>query len=147
MLASHAKTKARESGNREPDQCRGRTVLVADEDIAFVFWLATVLAEAGYQVVPATNCQDVLSRIKDLKGKVDVIILNPALKGSSELPRMLEKSERPLRIVLTQEPGMSLSDTFCSYPTLEKPSPLASHQRWSHELHKTLNKSNLMLVG
>jgi len=146
MLPSSVSSHARAIGQRERDYGRGRTVLVADDDIAFVFWLGAVLAEAGYQVVPATNCAQVLSRMNKLKGKVDVVILNPALRGAFQLPPMLEKSGIPLRIVLSQEPGTRLSGTFSSYPNLEKPSAPVSCERWCHQLHKTLNKSNLVPV-
>ena len=67
------------------ERSHGQTVLIIDEDSAFVFWLAKLLSDAGYYSLPGLNCQQALSHIRELNATIDAVIVDPNLPGVPEM--------------------------------------------------------------
>lgn len=60
-----------------------KTVLIVDEDLGFVFWLGHLLNDAGYQVWPARNGEDAAALMEELGAELDLLIINPNLRGAA----------------------------------------------------------------
>lgn len=57
----------------------GPTIMVVDEDLGLICRLGKILAEAGYQVVPAFNSRQAASLIEKLHITPDLVIANLSL--------------------------------------------------------------------
>src|SRR5690349_17271688 len=79
------------------------TLLIADRDLGFVFWLGQALGRLGYQVLPATNVPQAASYAEQFR--VDLLILNPALPNILALVKSLQHSQTDLKI-LAIPPGL-----------------------------------------
>jgi hypothetical protein len=80
------------------------TVLIADHDLGFVFWLGKLLAEAGYHALPAKRVSDAAQLAAQFE--VNVLVVNPGLNGAADFVRTLSVSEGPVIIQIggqTQE--------------------------------------------
>jgi hypothetical protein len=109
---------------------RSPLVLIVDEDLGFVWWLSGIFSEAGCQVVPALNAGDSASMTSELDLDVDVLVVNPALAGVSEMIESLSRSRSPKIVTIREhdkEDGAVYADA-----TLERPSGLGaiSQQDW-----------------
>jgi hypothetical protein len=63
------------------------TVLIVDQDLGFVWWLGEILHSGGCTVVPALNCQQAITLMKELRLNLDLIIVDPILR---DVPSMIE---------------------------------------------------------
>ena len=88
------------------DPPRMPTVLIADEDIAFVWWLGEILIEAGCTVVPALTCDDAISLAQDLHVKVDLMFVNPSMNGATEMITTMADIRKLVRVAETTEPAV-----------------------------------------
>ena len=79
------------------------TVLIADEDIAFVWWLGEILIEAGCTVVPALTSDDAISLAQDLHVKVDLMFVNPSMGGATEMITKMTDIRKVLRVAESSE--------------------------------------------
>jgi DNA-binding NtrC family response regulator len=73
--------------------------LIVDDDLGFVWWFGEIFFRAGYQVVPALSCREALSRVKELDLRVDLVLVNPKLRGVSRMLRLLKRTNRKIRKV------------------------------------------------
>ena len=116
------------------------SVLIVDDDVAFVWWLGEVFTAAGYQSVPALHCRQALSLSKKLDLRVDLIAVNPQLPG---VLRMLEAfaAARPgLKVILIQDHNSEPSAAIHGDATLQRPSgwePVLRPQ-WQRKLRRIL---------
>ncbi|MBZ5577305.1 MAG: hypothetical protein LAP40_12160 [Acidobacteriia bacterium] len=62
----------------------GKTVLILDNDLGFVFWLGEILTQAGYYAIPAHTIEEATKLTRRLKVAADVVIVNPAVSGATE---------------------------------------------------------------
>jgi hypothetical protein len=117
-----------------------QSVLIVDNDLGFVFWLGELLAEAGYPAVPALDCQQAVSHLKQFNVTVSVAIVNPGLEGVSRLLQTLGRANRHLRIVVVPDPGRHAPSGIPAYAVLEKPSgwESLSRQEWLRKIKKAL---------
>lgn len=100
---------------------RAPVVLIVDEDLGFVWWLGQIFSQAGCQVVPALNSGQTDSLARDLKLKVDVIVVNPELAGVSELIQSLS-SAGPVKVVAIRNSDTRVRTAVHAHATLERPS-------------------------
>lgn len=117
----------------------GPTVLVVDEDVGFIWWLAELLAEDGYRSIPALGCRQALSLIKSSDGAVELALVNPRLRGATRLIAAL-RQYRTSKIVLIQEPEAPHSPIEGAIAFLEKPAGSApvSRLEWRQKLRRLL---------
>jgi len=117
----------------------GPTVLVADEDVGFIWWLAELLAEAGFRSIPALGCRQALSLVKSSGSAVELALVNPRLRGSARLVFIL-RHYRTSKIVAIQEPGLPQLALDGALTSIEKPAGLApvSRVEWRQKLQRML---------
>ena len=124
-----------------PKPLRRSIVLIVDDDLGFVCWLGDILAEMGYQAVPASDSRQATAFIRDLHLQVDFVIVNPGLPGISE---MIQTLSRPSpKIVAIRNPATEVTGAIQAQATLERPSssdPL-SRQEWLKKVRRVLRKA------
>jgi DNA-binding NtrC family response regulator len=116
------------------------TALIVDDDVAFILWLGEMFAESGYQSVPALHCRQAMALLKKLALRVDVLVLNPKLRGAARTVKALEAEYPKLRVVLIGDPSALGSVLDSNHVTLERPSawePI-SRPQWVAKIRKAL---------
>lgn len=82
------------------------TVLILVRDLGFQFWLAGILAEAGFAVAPATTPTNAANLMAELSQPVDLAIVDPALAESADFVIGLRNFQGYLHILpVTTEPA------------------------------------------
>jgi len=104
-------------------------VLIVDHDLGFVCWLGELLAQAGYQAVPALNSRDAVRLATDLHLPIDVAIVDPGLRGVSKAIETVSNLYPSLRTVAVRSPGHDMIDAIDAKATLERPSSSARISR------------------
>jgi hypothetical protein len=79
--------------------------LVVDDDLGFVWWFGEIFFRAGYQVVPALSCREAISRVKELDLRVDLVLVNPKLRGVSRMLRLLKQPAHGAAAVYGPQPA------------------------------------------
>jgi DNA-binding response OmpR family regulator len=79
------------------------TVLILDDDLGFVFWVAQVLAGAGFEAIPAQSVGEAKRLLGQLKMKLDLVILSPAIEGGFDYVRELRAQNANLGVVAAVE--------------------------------------------
>jgi DNA-binding NtrC family response regulator len=116
------------------------TALIVDDDVGFILWLGEMLTESGYQTVPALQCRQALTLVKKLALRIDVLVVNPELRGAARAMKVLASEHPRLRVVLIRDscsPGTVLDS---NHATLERPSawePI-SRPQWITKIRKAL---------
>jgi DNA-binding NtrC family response regulator len=100
---------------------RTPVVLIIDEDLGFVWWLGQIFSQAGCQVVPTLNTEQMVALTRDLNLKVDLIVVNPELSGVPEMLQALTKARSP-KIVAIRNHDSDLGSALNADATLERPS-------------------------
>jgi len=116
----------------------GPMVLVADEDVGFIWWLGELFAEFGYRSIPALGCRQALSLFRRSDSEVHIALINPRLRGGARLISIL-RHLGVSKIVLIQEPGHHrLVDGVLA--SIETPTGLGpiSRMEWRQKLQRLL---------
>jgi DNA-binding response OmpR family regulator len=87
-----------------------KNVLIVDADLGFVFWLGRVLADAGYQALPAKGFSEASALLSELKAEIDVLILNTSLPGAADFVKAFRRS-RPNTNILAAFSNKSESES------------------------------------
>jgi ActR/RegA family two-component response regulator len=84
-----------------------KTALLIDDDLGFLFWLADVLSEAGYQAYSAERFAEAAWLLAEIHGGVDLAIVNLRLPEAVSVVKLLGSSPRPPEIMVlgAVEPG------------------------------------------
>jgi DNA-binding response OmpR family regulator len=83
-------------------------VLILDDDLAFLLWVAEPLADAGFEPIPALNVREAERMLQALSSPIDLVILNPVLPGVHEFSQKLrgvQGGTSPILIALLPERG------------------------------------------
>ena len=80
-----------------------RTVLIVDTDIGFVFWLGRVLADGGYQPVPARSVSAAILLLPHIAARIDILIVNTSLQRSGSFINRLRCSQTNLKVIAVAE--------------------------------------------
>ena len=80
-----------------------KSILVADDDLGFLFWASSMLAEAGYSTWPARTVTDGLKGMDE--ADFHLLVINPSLPGASDLVWMARRKYPQLKIALLSETG------------------------------------------
>jgi DNA-binding NtrC family response regulator len=117
------------------------TILIADEDMGFLWWLGELFNELGYRSLPALSCEQALSLLNQSARQVDLLLVSPRLKGASELVATLSRA-RPLKVVLIQGPEEHQIPGVQAVASIEPPSGWApvSRQEWRQKLLRLLTQ-------
>jgi hypothetical protein len=116
----------------------GPTVLVADEDVGFIWWLAELFAEFGYRSIPALGCRQALSLFRRSDSEIHIALIDPRLHGAARLISIL-RHLGVSKIVLIQEAGHHRL-VVGVVATIERPTGLGpiSRMEWRQKLQRLL---------
>lgn len=98
------------------------TVLILDQDLGFVFWLAEIFNEVGCQVAPGLDYTQAVSLTKRFHLSVDLVVVNPALEWAQQVLSTLSARGRTPKIVvirdeMTKSVGAIHADAILKRPT------------------------------
>ena len=95
-----------------------RTILIIDPELGFVFWLGQALDKAGYQALPAKNCEDAGELLKLLKVEIHLLIIGHAVAGARVFAETLRQSQGHLKVIAVvgdeDEPAASFPEANAS---------------------------------
>ena len=74
-------------------------ILLVDSDLGFAFWLGHLLDGAGYEALPARSAADALALLATIAIRVDLVILNPYLKGAAEFVITMKRLQKNARFM------------------------------------------------
>ncbi len=103
-------------------------ILILDDDLGFLFWIAKALEPFGYTVVPADTVSQANRLIRRLKLSVNMLMVNPELEGAVEFAEELRRRKRTnLKVVVLVSPEASHRGTpgIQADATHAKPDPAA----------------------
>lgn len=75
------------------------TVLILDDDLGFVFWVAQTLAGAGFESIPAQSVAEAKRLLNSLSVTLDVVIFSPRIAGSFDYINALRGVKPSLAVV------------------------------------------------
>ncbi len=76
-----------------------QTLLVVDDDLAFIFWLGFGLDAHGLQTVPAKNATAARALLGRIEYPLRAAIVNAALPGTVRLVKDLRKHQPDLKVI------------------------------------------------
>jgi hypothetical protein len=85
-----------------------KTVVIADPDLGFVFWLGRMLEKDGYQVLPAKSVPDAASLADQYQASLTLVIVNPSLSGGTNFVAGLCRIPHVKVIAVTDRPTMAV---------------------------------------
>ncbi|HLG96287.1 MAG TPA: hypothetical protein VKX49_08245 [Bryobacteraceae bacterium] len=115
------------------------TILIAEEDVGFLWWLGELFNELGYRSLPALSTAQALSLLEKSGRRADLLILNPDLKGARRLFETLGKSGS-LKLVLIGGPEKHAAFGVEPLAVIEQPTgrgPI-SRAEWRQKLQHLL---------
>jgi len=81
-----------------------KSILVADDDLGFLLWAASILAQAGYSLRPAKSVAEALKWIENPDAKFHLLFIDPDFPAASYLVHRARENHPGLKVA-------SLSDT------------------------------------
>jgi ActR/RegA family two-component response regulator len=119
------------------------TVLILDDDVAFVFWLGEIFTESGYQAFPALHSRQAVSLAKKLARQVDVLVVNPKLRGAQHTLEVLAAAQPNLRVLLIHDRSSGAPPADSKHPVLERPAAWESISKpeWMIRVRKALMRA------
>jgi DNA-binding response OmpR family regulator len=78
-----------------------KSILVADDDLGFLLWASSTLAQAGYSPLPARTVDDALKLLDE--ADFHLLLINPSLPSASDLVRTARKKHLQLKVALLSE--------------------------------------------
>ena len=106
-----------------------QTLLVVDDDLAFVFWLGFGLEAHGLQAVPAKNATAARALLGRIEYPLKAAIVNAALPGTARLVKDLRRRQPNLKVISL---GRSGAEALPGATSLERPEELdeAAKAEW-----------------
>ena len=87
-------------------------IIILDDDLAFVLWLAHTLVANGYSAFPATSVPEALRLIQELPAEsVDLVVANPVLRGVSELLNGLRTWHVPPKVIAIEDRTLGIASS------------------------------------
>ena len=116
---------------------RNPTALIVDDDVGFIFWLGDIFGRAGWNLVPALNCRQAVSLAVLWDSYIDLVVVNPAISGVSEMVETLSRVHRP-RVVILRDPDVEVS--ISADATLDRPDveALVPRAEWAKRMRELL---------
>ena len=113
--------------------------MIVDDDVGFIFWLGEIFGKAGWNLVPALNCRQAVSLAAMWDLYVDLVVVNPALSGVSEMVETLSRVHRP-KVVIIRDPDVEAgipADATIDRPDVGTP---VSRAEWAERMRELLRK-------
>lgn len=123
---------------------RKPTALIVEDDVGLLFWFGEIFARAGWNVVPAVNCRQAVSLAVMWDSYIDLVVVNPALTGITEMIETLSRVHRP-KVVILRDPDFEAA--IPADATIDRPdlSSSASRTRSAERLRRVLKRIGLGL--
>jgi len=118
---------------------RKPTALIVDDDVGLIFWIGEIFGKAGWNLVPALNCRQAVSLAAMWDLYIDLVVVNPALSGVSEMVETLSRVHRP-KIVIIHDPDVEAAipaDATLDRPDIETP---VSRAEWAERMRELLRE-------
>ena len=118
---------------------RKPTALIVDDDVGLIFWIGEIFGKAGWNLVPALNCRQAVSLAAMWDLYIDLVVVNPALSGVSEMVETLSRVHRP-KIVIIRDPDVEAgipADATLDRPDVETPK---SRAEWAERVRELLRE-------
>jgi DNA-binding response OmpR family regulator len=74
-------------------------ILILESDLGFIFWLGAALGAANYQPWPACAASDAIDLVGKAGITIDLLIIDPSLRGVSKLMTVLRRSQPDLKVI------------------------------------------------
>jgi len=118
---------------------RKPTALIVDDDVGLMFWVVELFAKAGWNFVPALNCRQAVALAVMWDSHIDLIVVNPALKGIPEMVETLSRVHRP-KVVVIRKPDVEPDIPIDA--TIDRPDVRTSFSRaaWAERVRKILKE-------
>jgi CheY-like chemotaxis protein len=103
---------------------RPPVILVADDEAAILYLVASWMEREGYQVIPASDGHEALELSREFPGKIDLVITDmemPRLNGSDLCSHLLEERPGIKALVMSGEDLDKLRRDAGPLPMLPKP--------------------------
>jgi len=116
-----------------------KNVLIVDSDLGFIFWLAELLVRAKYQPWPSCSTMDAISIVSRRQTPLDLLIVNPSLRGASHLIRTLRENQPGLKVLAVDplnDRQVRGVNAWHSRPHSADPS---AKQKWMREIDRVLH--------
>jgi hypothetical protein len=119
----------------------GNTILIADEDVGFLWWLGELFNELGYRSIPSLSSHQALSLLRRSGRQPELLLINPRMRSASRLIRTLSHI-RPLKIVFIQGPEPYEIPGLQAAASVDRPTGWApvSRQEWRLKLQLLLRQ-------
>jgi hypothetical protein len=86
---------------------RAPVALVVDQDLGLLFWLGKILAEEGYQVLPALGSRHAVRLVELLDFEVDLVIVNRSMLGVIDMIKFPNRGHFSIDVVVIPNPDFS----------------------------------------
>jgi DNA-binding NtrC family response regulator len=122
------------------EPARYHNAVIVEEDVGFLLWLGQLLADAGYRTIPASNCRQAMTHIRELGIPIHLAVLDLKLRGATSMLQTLEAAHRGLRIVVIGDPAGGVPARIPASAILEKPRNWANILRgdWLQRINQAL---------
>lgn len=125
-----------------------RTILVVDDDPAFLGETEKMLGEAGYHVLQAADGTRAVRLLDELHGKIDLAIIDLALPGINgfELIGALSRRPSPVKIIVTsgvfKDVTLESATALGAHAAIRKPRTMAAfpRQQWLSTVHQLIGE-------
>jgi hypothetical protein len=106
-----------------------KNILIVDNDLGFVCWLSSVLIKGDYQPWPSCSVSDAISVMGPKPDELDLVIVNPSLRGASSLIAQYRRWKVNLKVLALGHRGET---RLTSDAWREKPVAIdrSSKKRW-----------------
>lgn len=78
------------------------TILIIDDDLGFLMYLGRILADAGYQALPALSIQEAVDLIRRLRTQVELVVLPLSTDLNHVIPALTVGTARP-KVIATED--------------------------------------------
>jgi hypothetical protein len=105
-----------------------------------VFWLGEIFTELGCHAAPALDCTEAVSITSALNLTIDLVVVNPRLRGVSKMMKKLSRADRSLKVVVIRDGNVEAISGLPAHAILERPVGRAaiSRERWLNRVRKIL---------
>jgi DNA-binding response OmpR family regulator len=76
-----------------------KKVLILDNDLGFLLWLANALVQTGSEPIPAHNVDEAEQMLHELNTPIDLLVFNPGLPGARGFTEKLRCKHKHLLLL------------------------------------------------
>lgn len=98
----------------------GKTVLLVDENLGFLFWLGRLLAQAGYDPLPAKDVVGASQLLKETGARIDVLVVQGSCPGAAGLAEDLRRTQPDLKFIAALGPHEDANSAPASADAIER---------------------------